>query len=239
MAPLLHLREQAVNLSLKEAGQRTTAGSARARVRSGAGDGGSRTRGRARRSAPGLLLRSFWNLIKVDAGFNRTRLVTFGLVLPGATYHDPQSVIDFFQRLNGQLAAAARRAGVGGDDRLAAHPTGQRQRYATSRATRRRRKVRSRTSTTTRPSRRLPVQTMGIPLVEGRDFTPPMRPAPGRAGERDAGEGRSFKDQSPIGRRLKPGFSRQIAVVHHRRRRAGRQAGRRRREDRDRGLLPG
>jgi predicted permease len=35
MAPLLHLREQVVTLSLKEGGQRATAGSARARVRSG------------------------------------------------------------------------------------------------------------------------------------------------------------------------------------------------------------
>ncbi len=38
----------------------------------------------------GLLLRSFWNLMTVDAGFNRSRLVTFGLVLPSATYESPQ-----------------------------------------------------------------------------------------------------------------------------------------------------
>src|SRR5256886_17048656 len=35
MAPLLHLREQVVTTTLKEGGQRATAGSARARVRSG------------------------------------------------------------------------------------------------------------------------------------------------------------------------------------------------------------
>ena len=150
MAPLLHLREQAVNMSLKEAGQRTTAGSARARVRSGL------VMAEVALAVvlvigAGLLLRSFWNLLKVDAGFNRTRLVTFGLVLPGATYRDPQSVISFFQRLNGQLRATARCPGVGGDDRPAAHATGQRQRYAISRGTRLRRKVRSRTWTTTRP----------------------------------------------------------------------------------------
>ena len=31
----------------------------------------------------GLLLRSFWNLMTVDAGFNRSQLVTFGIVLTG------------------------------------------------------------------------------------------------------------------------------------------------------------
>ena len=61
MAPLLHLRERVVTLALKESRERTTAGSARARIRSGLvlqvalavvlADGA------------GLLLRSFWNLV--------------------------------------------------------------------------------------------------------------------------------------------------------------------------------
>ena len=85
MAPLLQLRERIVNISLKEAGQRSTATAGRARLRSalvmievalavvlviGAG----------------LLLRSLWNLTAVDAGFKRSQLVTFGMVLPGAQY---------------------------------------------------------------------------------------------------------------------------------------------------------
>ena len=103
MAPLLQLREHVVNISLKEAGQRTTAGAARARLRSGLvmmevalavvlviG--------------AGLLLRSLWNLTSVDAGFKRNQLVTFGLVLPGAQYREPQSRVDFFQRLTGKLS---------------------------------------------------------------------------------------------------------------------------------------
>ena len=104
MAPLLQLRERIVNISLKEAGQRSTAGAARARLRSGLvmlevalavvlviG--------------AGLLLRSLWNLTTVDAGFKRNQLVTFGLVLPSAQYREPQSRVDFFQRLTSQLSS--------------------------------------------------------------------------------------------------------------------------------------
>ncbi|TAK14310.1 MAG: FtsX-like permease family protein, partial [Acidobacteria bacterium] len=46
----------------------------------------------------GLLVKSLSNLLHVDAGFNRSQLVTFGVVLPGATYN-PQQRIDFMTRL--------------------------------------------------------------------------------------------------------------------------------------------
>ena len=83
MAPLLHLREQVVTISLKEGGQRATAGSARARVRSGL------VMAEVALAVvlvvgAGLLMRSFQKLMTVDPGFNRERLTTFGVVLPGA-----------------------------------------------------------------------------------------------------------------------------------------------------------
>ena len=103
MAPLLNLRQHAVNMTLKESGQRSTAGSARARVRS--------TLVAAEVAlavvlviGAGLLLRSFWNIMNVDAGFNRSQLSTFGLVLPTTTYQNPQSRVDFFTRLTTQLS---------------------------------------------------------------------------------------------------------------------------------------
>ncbi|MEO8077455.1 MAG: ABC transporter permease, partial [Acidobacteriota bacterium] len=68
MAPLLHLRERVVTMSLKESGQRTTAGSARARVRSGLVVAVVALAVVLVIGA-GLLLRSFWNLQAVDAGF--------------------------------------------------------------------------------------------------------------------------------------------------------------------------
>jgi putative ABC transport system permease protein len=103
MAPLLHLREQVVTVSLKEGGQRATAGSARARVRSGL------VMAEVALAVvlvvgAGLLLRSFQKLMEVDPGFNRTRLTTFGIVLPASDYRQGQDRVNFFDRLTSQLA---------------------------------------------------------------------------------------------------------------------------------------
>ena len=169
LAPLLQLRERVVNISLKEAGQRSTAGAARARLRSGLvmlevalavvlviG--------------AGLLLRSLWNLTSVDAGFRRHQLVTFGLVLPPAQYREPQSRVDFFQRLSGQLTgipgvqSAAAMSGlpphrlVNANDvdfeGYTAPPDGPFENVDYF-------------QTVTQPY----LATMGIPILEGRDFS--------------------------------------------------------------------
>jgi putative ABC transport system permease protein len=102
MAPLLHLGEQTVNITLKEGGQRATAGSARARVRS------SLVMAEVALAVvlvvgAGLLMRSFQKLMTVDAGFNRERLTTFGLVLSGATYQKAEDRVAFFNRLQDRL----------------------------------------------------------------------------------------------------------------------------------------
>ena len=102
MAPLLHLREEVVTISLKEGGQRSTAGSARARVRSGL------VMAEVALAVvlvvgAGLLLRSFQKLMTVDAGFNREHLTTFGVVLSGATYGKSEDRVAFFNRLLGRF----------------------------------------------------------------------------------------------------------------------------------------
>jgi predicted permease len=51
----------------------------------------------------GLLVKSLSNLMHVDAGFNRSQLITFGVVLPGATYN-PQQRVDFVSRLEQRLS---------------------------------------------------------------------------------------------------------------------------------------
>jgi hypothetical protein len=53
----------------------------------------------------GLLLRTVNNLSRVDAGFNRANLVTFGVSLPNATYPNIPDRHTFHQRLTQQLAA--------------------------------------------------------------------------------------------------------------------------------------
>jgi putative ABC transport system permease protein len=102
MAPLLHLREQVVSITLKEGGQRATAGSARARLRSGL------VMAEVALAVvlvvgAGLLMRSFQKLMTVDAGFNREHLTTFGIVLPAATYKKADERVAFFDRLQDRL----------------------------------------------------------------------------------------------------------------------------------------
>ena len=102
MAPLLHLREQVVTISLKEGGQRATAGSARARLRSGL------VMAEVALAVvlvvgAGLLLRSFQKLMTVDAGFNREHLTTFGVVLPAASYPKGADRVAFINRLLGRF----------------------------------------------------------------------------------------------------------------------------------------
>ncbi|MEO6236101.1 MAG: FtsX-like permease family protein, partial [Vicinamibacterales bacterium] len=111
MAPLLHLREQVVTISLKEGGQRSTAGSARARLRSGL------VMAEVALAVvlvvgAGLLMRSFQKLMTVDPGFNRERLMTFGVVLPAAAYPKPEARVAFFDRLMTSLGELPGVSGV-------------------------------------------------------------------------------------------------------------------------------
>ena len=121
MAPLLHLREQVVTVSLKEGGQRTTAGSARARVRSGL------VMAEVALAVvlvvgAGLLLRSFQKLMTVDAGFNRERIAHLRPGAAGRRLPEAGVRVAFFNRLTepcGQLPGVIGRRG---DDRPAAAP---------------------------------------------------------------------------------------------------------------------
>jgi predicted permease len=102
LAPLLNLGEEAVSITLKEGGQRTTAGTARSRVRSGL------VMAEVALAVvlvvgAGLLMRSFQKLMTVDAGFNRDHLTTFGIVLPPSRYQRAEDRVAFFQRLEDTL----------------------------------------------------------------------------------------------------------------------------------------
>jgi predicted permease len=85
LAPLLHVSEQAVAAAIKEGGARSTTTGGRNRVRRGLVVGEIALAVMLVIGA-GLLLRSFRNLTSVDAGFDPRDLITFGLVLPTATY---------------------------------------------------------------------------------------------------------------------------------------------------------
>ena len=204
MAPLLHLREQAVNMSLKESGQRTTAGSARARVRSGL-VAAEVALAVVLVIGAGLLLRSFWNLMSVDAGFNRSRLATFGLVLPPAAYPDPQNTLGFFERLNARLKeipgvrSAAAMTGLPPIRLVNANDTD----------------FEGYTAPKEGPFENVDyyqtvtlgyLETMGVAIVDGRDFaTTDVTGAPVVLVNETLAK-TFYRDQSPVGRRLKPGL---------------------------------
>jgi predicted permease len=172
LAPLLHLREQVVTVSLKEGGQRATAGTARARVRSGL------VMAEVALAVvlvvgAGLLIRSFQKLMTVDPGFNRERMTTFGVVLPGAVYPKPEARVAFFERLGERLR---QQPGVSGVAWMTGLPPNRNvnandtdfEGYAA-------------TPGTTDPPENVDyyqtvsldyLKTMGIPVVKGRGFEP-------------------------------------------------------------------
>jgi predicted permease len=205
LAPLLHLREQVVSMSLKESGQRTTAGSARARVRGGL------VMAEVALAVvlvigAGLLLRSFWNMLNVDAGFNKSHLVTFRVVLPAATYRSPESSVSFFSRLTQSLSQVP---GVQSVSAMSGLPP-----------------VRQVDANDTdfegyAPPAEGPFEnvdyyqrvtlgyldTMGIPVVQGRDFSlADVTGAPVVLVNETLAK-TFFRGKDPIGHRVKPGFS--------------------------------
>ena len=203
LAPMLHLGQGATSLALKEGGARTTANVKRNRVRRGLVVAevalavmlvvGS-----------GLMLKSFWNLMSVDAGFERDNLITFGLVQAPVRYPEmPQraaffsGVIEQLQRIPGVTAAAAMtglppqrqvNANTTYFEGLARTPGGPPH------------EVDYYQTTTTDY-----VRTMGIPVVEGRAFGPgDVAGAPLVALVNEKLAKRFYPDQSIIGRRVRP-----------------------------------
>jgi predicted permease len=204
MAPLLNLRERVVNVSLKESGQRSTAGHTRARLRSGL------VMAEVALAVvlvigAGLLLKSLWNLMNVDAGFNRTRLTTFGLVLPASTYQSPQSVVDFFRRVNDQLLQLP---GIQGAAAMQGLPPF---RLVNANDT----DFEDYTAPKEGPFENIDyyqnvtpgyLTTMAIPVVEGRDFALADVTGPAVALVNETLAKTYYPGKSILGRRLKPGF---------------------------------
>ena len=208
LSPLLHLRQRVVNSALRESGQRSTASAARTWVR--------RVLVMSEVAlavvlviGAGLLLRSFWNLMTVDAGFNRSRLVTFGLVLPSATYESPQGVVDFFARVESQLSA------IPGVQSVAAMQGLPPLRQVNANDT----DIDGYTAPPEGPFENIDyyqrvtpgyLTTLGVPVLEGRDFTATDAQGSGVVLVNETLAKTFFKGQTAIGRRLKPGGGPQV-----------------------------
>jgi len=104
LAPAVHARAGGLVAALKEGGQRSTAGSARQRLRRGLVVA-EVTLAAVLVVGAGLLLRSFWELQRVDPGFQPRGLLTLELALPEATYPKPTQVAAFVERLTERLQA--------------------------------------------------------------------------------------------------------------------------------------
>jgi predicted permease len=211
LIPLFRLSHRDLNGMLKEAGVRVSAGVSRRRAR-GVLVVAEIALAVVLVVGAGLMLRTLWNLLNVDAGFDRSRLVTFRIVLPQATYKAPERpaffnrLLDHLQQVPGVQAAAVmnglpplRDVNANDTDFEDIVPSPQDQNQGPP----------ENVDYWQIVSHRY-VQTMGIPVVEGRSF------------EASDGQGTPvvmvnetlartfFRDRSPIGRRLKPGFGDKI-----------------------------
>jgi predicted permease len=201
LAPLLHLAPGATATALKEGGTRTTAGAGRNRVRRGL-VAVEVALAVALVIGAGLLLRTVMNLSNVDSGFDRGQLVTFAVTLPNARYSKPEIVRTFYLRLLDRLRATA------GVQSVAAMTGLPPLRRVDANDT----DVEGYTPPPERPFANVDyyntvttgyVETMGIPVIEGRAFQP--TDALGTTVMINQAMARMFyKGQSPIGRRVRP-----------------------------------
>ena len=209
LVPLMHLGAVRAAQAFREAGTRTTAGKARLWFRSALVIGEVALAVTLVVGA-GLLIRSFMNLTRVDMGFNRSQLSTFGLVLPAPKYNAQQRV-DFYSQLTTRLRglpgvqAVSAMSGlpplrnVNANDTNFEHipdqPPGQPPGQG--------------------PAENVDfyqfvtvgyVETMGIPVVSGRGFENQDVGGAAAVMINEALAKRFFSDRDPIGGRLRPGF---------------------------------
>jgi predicted permease len=197
LTPLVHWWSSAGAASLKERG---TAGESRNRIR--------RTLVASEVAlavalviGAGLLLRTVLNLSRVDAGFNRAQLVTFGVSLPPASYAKPEQITAFHERL---LTALRATAGVKGVTLMSGLPP-SRQLNANDTD------IDGYTAPPGGPYENIDyyqyvvpgyVETLGIPVIAGRAF----QPTDGNDASVLINETMArtfFKEESPIGRRVR------------------------------------
>jgi predicted permease len=203
LAPLLHLSPDVTAEALKESGQRTTTGAARNRIRRVL-VAGEVALAVALVISAGLLIRTVVNLSRVDTGFARERLVTFGVSLPPATYASGPEILSFYDRLIGRLSQLPGVTAVGGMTGLP--PTRQVNANDTD--------IEGYTAPPNGPFENVDyyqtvtadyIRTMGIPVIEGRAFEPADATAStGVALINDTMARTFFKGQSPVGRRVRP-----------------------------------
>ena len=158
-----------------------------------------------------LMVRTVVNLMNVDAGFERSRLLTFGVALPAATYPTVDQRVQLYSRLFDRFSAMPEMEGVAAVAGLP--PQRARNLFGTD--------IENHAST---PERAELVEyyqtvtsgyfeTMRIPIVQGRSFEATDRTGAPVAVVNEAFVHTFWKDLDPIGRRLRPRFGDQTPWV--------------------------
>jgi predicted permease len=152
----------------------------------------------------GLLLRTVHNLTVVDSGFDRSRLVTFSLTLPNATYPQPASRAQLFQRVLDGLRTVP---GVQGATAMSGLPPN---RPLNANDT----DIDNYTAPPEGPFENVDYyqnvmsgyfETMGIPIVQGRSFQSADATSTGMVAVVNETLVNTFwKGRNPIGLRLRP-----------------------------------
>ncbi len=151
----------------------------------------------------GLLVRTIYNLTRIDAGFDRSRLVTFAMTLPMAN-SDPDTRAQAYQRVLDGLRSVP---GVQGTTAMSGLPPNRTpDAIATS--------IENYSSYDGKPFENIDYYqfvmgdyfgTMGIPMVAGRGFERTDNASQGKVViVNETLAKRIWKGQNPIGRRLRP-----------------------------------
>jgi predicted permease len=154
----------------------------------------------------GLLIRTVYNLTKIDAGFERSRLVTFQLSLAAADYPQAPARAQFFQRLQDRLRATP---GIQGASAMSGLPPN---RPLNANDT----DIGNYTAPPEGPFENVDYyqsvmtgyfETMGIPIVKGRSFQLADATSGPVVIVNETLVNTFWKDRDPIGQTLKPGFA--------------------------------
>jgi predicted permease len=159
----------------------------------------------------GLLIRTVSNLTSVDAGFDRSRLVTFSMTLPMAT-SEPDTRAEAYQRVLDRLRAAP---GVQGATVMSGLPPNRSREAIGTR-------IENYTADDGRPVEVIDYyqfimgdyfETMGVPIVAGRGFERADIASEAKVVVvNETLANRIWKGQNPIGQRLRPNLTGSIGA---------------------------
>jgi predicted permease len=205
LAPLMHTQVKTLALALKEGGARGATAGARHHIRRGLVMAEVALAVMLVIGA-GLMIRTVYNLATVDAGFARSRLVTFQMSLATADYPQPASRAQLYQRLLEKLRGVA---GVQGASAMSGLPPN---RPLDANDT----DIGNYTAPPEGPFENVDYyqsvmtnyfETMGIPIVKGRSFLTSDTASGPVVIVNETLVNTFWKGLDPIGQTLKPGFA--------------------------------